>query len=224
VSHRLSSLLALALLCAGVSAVQAQQPSAEMLTHLKRAVVIVTTYDDHGKPLLQGSGFFITPEYVVTNLHVINHASRVRIETFAGQTVAVGSIAATDGNSDLALLQIDAPHPDTTVLQPEYAAPFEGESIFVLSSPQGSRWKTTLGRVGTMWNLSGTGRRLQITASLRPGSSGGPVLNQQGRVIGIAAMHIRSADDLDFAVPAEDLKTLQASAAVFAARAAAPGR
>ena len=74
-----------------------------------------------------------------------------------------------------------------------------------------------------MWNLAGNGKRLQITASLQPGSSGGPVLNQQGRVIGIAALHIWSDDDLDFAVPAENLKALQASARVATSHASAPG-
>ena len=218
-SHRNRNLLvltALGLLVACAPRATAQRPSLEKLAQLKHAVVIVTTYDDRGNPLLQGSGFFITPERVVTTLHVINHASRIRIETFAGQTVSAISVLASDVNSDLALLQIDEPHRGTTTLQVEYAAPFEGESIFVLSNPLGSYWKTTRGRVGTMWNLSGTGLRLQITASLRPGSSGGPVLNKQGRVIGVAAMHIRSADALDFAVPAHNLKALQASADVSA--------
>src|SRR5882724_8552224 len=109
--------LLLAFFFACVPAVIAQQPTAEMLGKLKRGVVIITTYDDRGKPLLQGSGFFITPERVVTNQHVINHASRIRIETFGGQTVPVVSVASSDVNSDLALLQIDAPHPDTTTLQ-----------------------------------------------------------------------------------------------------------
>jgi len=216
--------MALTLVCACAQVTTAQRPAHEKIAQLKHAVVIVTTYDDQGNRLLQGSGFFITPERVVTCLHVINHAHRIRIETFAGQTLPIVGVTATDTNSDLALLQIDAPHPDTAILQVEYITPNEGESIVVLSNPQDSRWQTTRGRVGTMWNLAGTGRRLQITASLRPGSSGGPVLNQRGRVIGIAAMHIRSADDLNFAVPAGNLKALQASASAATSRASALGR
>jgi len=216
-------LIATGLLSLCATGARAQEPSPEKLSQLKHALVIVTTYDDRGKPLLQGSGFFITPEQVVTSLHVIDQARRIRIETFAGKTIEVIGVAASDLDSDLTLLQIDTAHPDTTTLQLEDAAPREGESIFVLSSPLGSHWKTTRGQVGTMWNLAGTGFRLQITASLRPGSSGGPVLNNQGRVIGVAAMHIWSADDLDFAVPAANLKALQASAGAAAvARAARP--
>ena len=194
-----------------------------MLAHLKRAVVIVTTYDDHGKPLLQGSGFFITPKRIVTSLHVINDAGSIRIETFAGQTFPVVSVAATDADSDLALLQVSAPCPGTRTLRLEDAAPVEGDPIIVLGNPQGFRWKTTRGRVGTMWLMAGNGCRLQITASLRPGSSGSPVLNRQGRVIGIAAMHLQGDYELDFAVPAENLKTLQTSASIATARTAALG-
>jgi S1-C subfamily serine protease len=199
---------ALILLGACASAATATPPAKTMLAQAKRAVVIVTTYDDQGKALLQGSGFFVTSRQVVTNLHVIDQANQIRIETFAGQTLPVASVVATDANSDLALLQLDAPPPNTGVLQIEYLAPDEGDAIVVLSNPRGSRWQTTVGKVGASWNLAGTGKRLQITAGLRPGSSGGPVLNQQGRVIGIAAMHIRSTDELDFAIPAAELKHL----------------
>ena len=211
-SRNLFALMALALMLAHAAPATAQEPSREMITSLKRAVVIVTTYDDRGTGLLQGSGFFITPAQIVTNLHVVKGASLIRIKTFAGTTITVQSVVATDPNSDLALLQISTPCPDATTLQVEYATPVEGEPIIVLSNPQGSHWKLTRGLVGPIWDFADVGPRMQITASVLPGSSGGPVLNQQGHVIGIAAMHTGSADDLNFAVPAERLKALQTSA------------
>ncbi len=100
------------------------------------------------------------------------------------------------------------------VLQVESATPAEGESIILLSNPQGSHWKVSHGRVGRLWLFDSIGSRLQITADIFPGSSGGPVLNQQGQVVGIAVMRMDSADDLNFAVPAGNLRTLQASASV----------
>lgn len=210
-----------AILCIffAASSITAQEPSEKEIASLKRAVVIVNTYDGRGRPLLQGSGFFITPDRIVTNLHVIKNASLIRIKTFAGKTITVQTVVATDAGSDLALLQMNAPCTDTT-LQVENATPVEGESIIVLSNPEGSHWKITRGRVGPIWEFENAGKRIQITASILPGSSGGPVLNQQGHVVGVAAMHTGSADDLNFAVPAESLQALQASASITGSRAA----
>lgn len=217
----IKGLMAAVFVLVAASLITAHEPSNETITSLKRAVVIVTTYDDHGKPLLQGSGFFITPDRIVTNFHVISHASEIRIQTFAGKTFTVQAVIATDAGSDLALLQMGASCLNATTLQVEDETPIEGESIIVLSNPQGSHWKVTHGRVGRIWQFESIGRLMQITADIFPGSSGGPVLNQQGQVIGIAVMHMGGADDLNFAVPAESLKTLQASASVAANRAAA---
>ena len=209
----ITGLMAAVLVFFAVSHVRAHELNNKRIASLKRAVVIVTTYDNHGCPLLQGSGFFIAPDRIVTNLHVISHANEIHIETFARKIFSVQTIIATDVGSDLALLQVKGLRTND-VLQVESATPAEGESIILLSNPQGSHWKVSHGRVGRLWLFDSIGSRLQITADIFPGSSGGPVLNQQGQVVGIAVMRMDSADDLNFAVPAGNLRTLQASASV----------
>jgi serine protease Do len=212
----ISSLTSLAILLAAASfassSVHDHESSQSQLAQLKQAVVVITTYDGRGKPLLQGSGFFIDPEQVVTNMHVIKGASQIRIETFAGTTTTVQSVVATNEKNDLALLRIAQPCPNSAILQLVAAPPVEGESIVLVSNPQGSRWKVTRGNVGMVWEFAGIGTRLQITAAISPGSSGGPVVNERGQVIGIASLHANSADDLNFAVPVESLRDLQAQA------------
>ena len=187
------------------------EDSAEKILLLRRAVVIVTTVDSEGKPLLQGSGFFIAADRIVTNMHVIKDAGHIRIEMFDGNTSTIHNVVAVNEREDLALLQMEAPNADASILQLADSAPVEGEAIVVMSNPRGSQWKLTQGLVGPIWEFNGTGNRVQITASILPGSSGGPVVNKEGHVVGIAAMHIESTDDLNFAVPAESLKALQAS-------------
>lgn len=216
--------MAVAFVFFAASLVSAREPSKEKIASFKSAVVVVTTYDDLGKPLRQGSGFFITRDRIVTNFHVVNHATEIRIKTFAGKTFTVQSVIATDESSDLALLQMDAPYANAAMLPVEDESAREGELIIVLGNPRDSHWKVTHGRVGRIWQFESIGRRMQITADIFPGSSGGPVLNQQGQVIGIAAMRVGSADGLNFAVPAESLKTLQASASVTGNRAAASAK
>lgn len=219
----LAFLFALAPLVAAQTALL--ENSAEKISLLKRAVVIVTTVDRQGKPLLQGSGFFIAAGHIVTNLHVIKDAGLIRIETFDGNTSTVHNVVAVNEREDLALLQMEAPNPDATILQLADSAPVEGEAIVVMSNPRGSQWKLTQGQVGPIWQFKGTGNRIQITASILPGSSGGPVVNKEGHVVGVAAMHVESStDDLNFAVPAESLKALQALTRIATFRPSAFGR
>jgi serine protease Do len=207
VSYKIRNLiLPIIFVCAPT--VLAEQPSGQMLATVKHAVVIVTTYDERGKPLFQGSGFFIATDCIVTNAHVIKQASLIRVKTFSGKMVNIQRVIASDASADLALLQTDTPCPRVTPLEVDYSTPVEGEPITVVSNPQGSHWKTTQGQIGTTWEFQDSGRRIQINASVLPGSSGGPVVNQNGRVIGIAVAHTASADDLNFAIPAESLRTL----------------
>jgi serine protease Do len=186
----------------------AQVPPQELVVQVKKAVVIITAHDQQGRTLQQGSGFFIAADRIITNLHVVRSAHDIRIQTFNGSTVDAESIVASDEISDLALLAIKSPSPGTTTLSVEELGALEGESVMVVSNPRGSDWKVTTGQVGASWNFEHVGTRMQITASLQPGSSGGPVVNLQGHVVGVAAMHIEGADDLDFAIPAERIERL----------------
>lgn len=199
--------------------------SDEKIALLRRAVVIITTLDEQGRPLLQGSGFFIAADRIVTNMHVIKDAELIRIETFNGHTYTVQRVIAVDEREDLALLQMDGPFADATFLQLAGAAPVEGEAIVVVSNPRGTQWKLTQGRVGPIWKFKGVGKRVQITAAILPGSSGGPVVNKKGHVVGVAVMHLESSTDkLNFAVPVGSLKALQASTSMATFRPSTSGR
>lgn len=212
VSGSLSALIATASLLLFASLASAQESSVEQILRLKKAVVVVTTYDTHGVPLLQGSGFFIDSDQVATNFHVIKNASRIRVETFDRSTSTVTSVLAVDEKSDLALLRLDSPSPQSTILMLKAKAAAEGDSITVISNPQGAQWKVTRGSAGLLWEFHGMGERLQITAAVLPGSSGGPVLDAGGEVVGIASMYFNSIENLSFAVPVERLHALQLKA------------
>lgn len=217
-----SGLIVLAFLLASAALAGAQssipKSSAETISRLKRAVVIITTVNREGKPLLQGSGFFISPDLIVTNMHVIKEADLIKIEMFDGASRNVQNVVAVNEREDLALLQLKRPEANVAVLQLADSAPAEGESILVMSNPRDCQWKLTHGSVGPIWQFKGTGKRIQITASILPGSSGAPVVNQAGHVVGIAAMHMEGEDYLNFAVSVESLRALQAVTSVAAVR------
>ena len=194
------------------ASVACAQESSEKITRLKNGVVIVTTFDERGKPLLQGSGFFIDTDQVATNFHVIKNASLIRIETFNRIVSTVSAVLATDEKSDLALLRLSEPPPQSIVLPLKTTAIAEGDSVTVISNPQSYQWKVTRGSTGLLWEFHGLGERLQITAAISQGSSGGPVLDQNGQVVGIASMYFSSLENLSFAVPVARLQALQLKA------------
>ncbi len=211
VSGSLSALLVVAGFLISASVGYAQE-SSDQITRLKKGVVIVTTFDDSGKPLLQGSGFFIDSDQVATNFHVIKNASQIRVESFNRIVTTVSAVLATDEKSDLALLRLTAPSPQTTVLSLRTKCTAEGDAVTVISNPQNSQWKVTRGSTGLLWEFQGLGERLQISAAISPGSSGGPVLDADGEVVGIASMYFNSIENLSFAVPVARLQALQLKA------------
>lgn len=186
----------------------AQAQRAELIARAKRAVVLITTYDRNGRPEKQGSGFFLSRDRVVTNSHVVDTASRIQITTARGKSVFVSSVVAMDKTSDLALLQLSEPLAEAT-LELAAATPIAGQPLLLISNPAGERGQVSFGSVGPSWKFHNFGERMQITARIVSGSSGGPVLDLDGRVIGIAVMYVESSEDLSFAIPVARLRSLQ---------------
>jgi len=193
----------------------AQTPHSELVARAKRSVVLITTYDRDGQPEKQGSGFFLARDRVATNFHVVETASRIEIKTFNGKTVFASSVLAMDKISDLALLQLSEPISEVTSLELEDLTPIDGQSLLLVSNPAGAPGKVSFGVVGPSWTFVNFGERMQITAPVAAGSSGAPVLNLAGRVIGIAVMHVESTENLSFAIPVERLRSLQSGVDVM---------
>src|SRR5262249_54061636 len=109
----------------------------ELVRRVKPSVVSVLTYDVKGEPLISGSGFFVRPGEVMTNMPVIKGARRVEIHTVEGKgrPYAVTGALAVDEEADLALLKVDLPPEKSHPLAMTMALPEEGEKIFVIGNP-----------------------------------------------------------------------------------------
>jgi S1-C subfamily serine protease len=193
----------------------AQTPHSELVARAKRSVVLITTYDAGGQPEKQGSGFFLARDRVATNFHVVETASRIQIRTFNGKTVFASSVVAMDKTSDLALLQLSEPIGEATPLELSDVMPAAGQSLLLVSNPAGTQGKVSFGVVGPSWKFVNFGERMQITAQVAAGSSGAPVLDFEGRVIGVAVMHVESTENLSFAIPVARLRSLQSGVDVM---------
>lgn len=183
------------------------EPSAKTIDQVKRGVVSITTFDHDGKPLLLGGGFFVQSNRLVTSIHVLKGASRATVRTFDGQSYCVEGIVALNEDNDLALLQTN-PAANVAPLSLARNVESEGEQVTMVSALDDTSWKVSSGVTSNLWYIQGAGEYLRITAEVRHGNSGSPIINDQGEVVAVAALHIEGNDELSFAVPGEIIKSL----------------
>jgi tetratricopeptide (TPR) repeat protein len=199
----------LTLIFASVGAAQDYLP--ELVKRIKPSSVAIETFDSRGNTVSRGSGFFIASDRIVTNRHVIERSSRVEIHLINGKKFVAKGVLAVDGEGDLALLQVDVPRALAFPLPIVRAVPQEGESIVVVGNPFGLEGSVSNGIVSAVREISGYGRIIQITAPISPGSSGSPVVNMYGQVIGIASLQAAEGQSLNFAIPSERILQLKVS-------------
>ena len=162
----------------------------------------------------QGSGFIIDTEgHILTNNHVVDQASTVRVVLSDG-TQLQGKVIGADRNNDVALLQIDASRiPALTYLTlADSSSVKPGQMALALGSPYGLQGSITVGVIsGIGRSIPGATSRnmtdiIQTDAAINPGNSGGPLLNSRGEVIGINTAIEAAANGVGFAVPINTAK------------------
>ena len=205
---------------------------AQIYDQLSPGVVTILSLFNGGSSLLedggeggQGSGFVLDGDgYIATNAHVVTtdgadgteRADQVYIEFLDGNRVPA-EIVGHDPNADVALLKVD---PDGLSLTPldlgESHTISVGEPVAAIGSPFGERQSLSIGVISaldrTIQSLTKfeIGDAIQTDAAINPGNSGGPLLDAEGRVIGvnsqIAASSARQSSGVGFAVPVDTVK------------------
>jgi len=171
------------------------------------SVVTIVALDENDQPLSVGSGFFIDTEgTIASNHHVLEGSARAIVKTVGGQKGEILEIIKDDPALDLLVA--------TTTLRNTVPLPLGdsdtvtvGEDIVAIGNPAGFEGTVSRGIVSGIRKTEGK-QWIQITAPISPGSSGGPVFNLDGRVIGVATAYIAGAQNLNFAMPVNYLKTL----------------
>jgi S1-C subfamily serine protease len=190
----------------------AQETLPALVKRVKPSVVAIATYDANGEALMTGSGFFLAPGQVVTNLHVIRGAARAEIKTLdgKGKVYPVNGALAIDEEGDLALLGIDMPLDRVRNTELARELPDEGEPIFVIGNPLKLEGSVTDGIVSAVREVPNSYRIIQITAPISHGNSGSPVFNLRGQVLGVVTVKVTNGQNINLAIAAARVAQLRA--------------
>jgi Trypsin-like peptidase domain len=171
------------------------------------STVLLVMEDANGQPLSLGSGFLVRDGAIASNLHVVEGGARGYAKLVGKKAkYDIEGITAVDPERDLVVLKISVVGSPVLPLGSSDSVQV-GESVYAVGNPQGLEGTFSQGIVSSIREV-GTDKLLQITAPISPGSSGGPVLNSKGEVIGVSVATFRGGQNLNFAIPSGYLKTL----------------
>jgi len=209
-------LAALATLPAVPAAAQqsaAAQPAAltprQIAASAHAATLMVHALSARGDTLGIGTGFVVSADGMfVTNYHVIEEAEKLVVSLLDGGRFDQVQLISADPSSDLALMKIPATglHPLPVGADNRMEV---GDKVYVMGNPLGMSGTFSDGMVSGKRPLEGVSM-LQISAPISPGSSGGPVMNERGEVIGVATIMVMGGQNLNMAVPVHYLSPMLA--------------
>ncbi len=182
------------------------QSAKEIAKNCLPSTVSLVMQDKFKQPISLGSGFIVDKGKVVTNLHVIEAAKYGYIFINGSKEKhKIEGYFSIDKSNDLAVLSI--PSLNGQPLSLETSESEIGEKIYAIGNPKGLSGTISEGIVSGIRSLENK-KLIQITAPISPGSSGGPVINNSGKVIGVAVGTLTSGQNLNFAIPSFLLEKL----------------
>ena len=184
------------------------QSTTEIAKSAIESTVSIIALDKNSQPLGYGSGFIIEDELIATNVHVIEGSTSGYV-LVNGQVkkYIIDGYYSIDKSNDLVILKVSGLKQKSMILS-QGSIPEIGERIFAIGNPKGFNGTFSEGIISGVRNFD-QNQVLQITAPISPGSSGGPVLNQKGEVVGIAFATYSQGQNLNFAIPTQYLITLK---------------
>ena len=185
----------------------------DLFNKVNPAVATVITYDSGNSKFSQGSGFFINQDgHFITNYHVIKGAYSITIQLQDKVEWDVAYVLAENEAKDLVKLAVDIPdgslEPGMWLdIDPEM--PNVADKVIVIGTPMGLGRTVSDGIISAVREIPDRGLVYQMTAPISRGSSGSPVIDMHGRVVGVAFLQVLNGQNLNFAIPGENIVNLK---------------
>lgn len=178
----------------------------KFLKETNPSIVMILCYEESNRRHIQGSGFFVSKKGdVLTSYHLIAGQKNILIRTADKNSYEVTTIIEINAFGDLAKLAVNIPEEMVTPVQFSDKQPSRGDDIVVIGHPLGHQQNISYGKISSLLPIAGLGNLLQFTAPITIGSSGSPIFNLSGRVVGVASFMLFSGPNqpnLNYAVPA----------------------
>ena len=182
----------------------------ELVKSIRPAVVTVVAYDVNSNVANVGTGFFINKSGIlITNQHVLLGKFSAEIKTADGSTHPIKTVIAENQATDLIKVEVDIPPEKVHWLAVSTEPPPVAQHVVVVGSPMGLEQSVSDGIVSSVREIPGLGTFYQMSAPISPGSSGSPVVNMEGKVVGVATFQFLQGQNLNFAISGNSILDLK---------------
>ena len=203
----LSVLLMLALTNTALAAIDLTN----LVKTIQPAVVTVVAYDMNSNIANIGTGFFINNNgHLITNHHVLVGKFDAEIRTADASTYRIKTIIAENQAADLIKVKVDIPPENVHWIEVSGETPPVAQRVVVVGSPMGLEQTVSDGIVSSIRSIPGLGVFYQMSAPISPGSSGSPVINMDGKVVGVATFQFLQGQNLNFAISGQSILEMSA--------------
>jgi len=180
------------------------ETASQVFQQASPSVVVVLTYDAAGKAAALGSGVKLPDGSVATNCHVLKDATKYQVR-YRDKTYSA-SLDKADWERDVCSLSVPGLPAPPVVLGSTKTLQV-GAKVYAIGTPEGLQQTLSEGIVSSLRPV-GDGSYIQTTAAISPGSSGGGLFDDHGRLLGLTSFFISEGQQLNFALPVEWIEAL----------------
>jgi hypothetical protein len=178
----------------------------QIFSRARPSVVVIVASDQKGQREALGSGFIVSTGRIATNHHVVEGMNEAYVVFSDGDVKPVSKVIADSAQQDLIILAVETGKRSALMFGDELSLQ-QGDSVYALGAPKGLELSFTNGIVSS-FRKSNAQFLIQTTAPIAPGSSGGPLFDRTGSVVGVTASMLSDAPGIYFSVGIGDVKRL----------------